>query len=343
MTVPESRSNFIWDCLEDLNYEAITEVDTLDDALSKGLQSAIFTQLVADLGNELANAANLSSRVSPFDDADKSIFHIELSSLLKEYGCAYPQLQDQSVFDSLETRLELVDYLAVELMTNRVVASKHGSDAMDTAGDSSAGLVSSPEECLKTIAQSLQLALVPGATTEQVFAQVMGKLEAALQALGPNYLGEPLLSSPLDADKSAKLADINAVLAEEYAVRRQMLLKRADVTVQSFKWSDRAKGLLDKIESVAQPLRRAMSTASDVDVNDVRYATTDLLRTHKTSSQGSRGKAQSVVGGVLIGHVRPRELAGTFHCSTSQSYNHLYIAHAADWTFLSCQCYSYCH
>ena len=42
---------------------------------------------------------------------------------------------------------------------------------------------------------------------------------------------------------------------------------------QSFKWSERAKKLLDKIESAGQPLRRAMTTASSVDVYDVFFAT----------------------------------------------------------------------
>lgn len=34
---------------------------------------------------------------------------------------------------------------------------------------------------------------------------------------------------------------MNQALVNEYEVRRKMLLKRLDVTVQSFGWSDRAK------------------------------------------------------------------------------------------------------
>lgn len=40
-----------------------------------------------------------------------------------------------------------------------------------------------------------------------------------------------------------KLRCINAALAPEYECRRRMLIKRLDVTVQSFGWSDRAKVL----------------------------------------------------------------------------------------------------
>ena len=39
----------------------------------------------------------------------------------------------------------------------------------------------------------------------------------------------------------AKLEKINERMRNEYTLRRQMLLKRLDVTVQSFKWSDRLK------------------------------------------------------------------------------------------------------
>ncbi len=38
-----------------------------------------------------------------------------------------------------------------------------------------------------------------------------------------------------------KVVAINQALVNEYEVRRKMLLKRLDVTVQSFGWSDRAK------------------------------------------------------------------------------------------------------
>lgn len=41
-----------------------------------------------------------------------------------------------------------------------------------------------------------------------------------------------------------KIEAINQALINDYDVRRKMLLKRLDVTVQSFGWSDRAKVLL---------------------------------------------------------------------------------------------------
>lgn len=38
-----------------------------------------------------------------------------------------------------------------------------------------------------------------------------------------------------------KIEAINQAIVNEYEVRRKLLVKRLDVTVQSFGWSDRAK------------------------------------------------------------------------------------------------------
>ena len=57
----------------------------------------------------------------------------------------------------------------------------------------------------------------------------------------PGQAGQPLLKSRLSEKQWSQLLAINSVLADEYRVRREMLLKRLDVTIQSFKWSDKAK------------------------------------------------------------------------------------------------------
>ncbi|GAA6078682.1 protein FAM98A, partial [Tachysurus ichikawai] len=57
----------------------------------------------------------------------------------------------------------------------------------------------------------------------------------------PCHVGEPLITKTLGPLHWEKLEVINQALVNEYEVRRKMLLKRLDVTVQSFGWSDRAK------------------------------------------------------------------------------------------------------
>jgi protein FAM98B len=38
---------------------------------------------------------------------------------------------------------------------------------------------------------------------------------------------------------------INKILYEDYKTRRELLLKRLDVTIQSFKWADRLKVMIE--------------------------------------------------------------------------------------------------
>ena len=54
-------------------------------------------------------------------------------------------------------------------------------------------------------------------------------------------IGPGLVTQPLTMEQWASLDKVNEALTKEYSVRRQMLLTRCDVTVQSFRWSERAK------------------------------------------------------------------------------------------------------
>ena len=50
-----------------------------------------------------------------------------------------------------------------------------------------------------------------------------------------------LVTQPLSQEQWATLDKVNEALTKEYTVRRQMLLTRCNVTVQSFRWCDKAK------------------------------------------------------------------------------------------------------
>lgn len=57
----------------------------------------------------------------------------------------------------------------------------------------------------------------------------------------PDQIGKPLLKARLSDKQWDNIHRINISLADEYKTRREMLLKRLDVTIQSFMWSDKAK------------------------------------------------------------------------------------------------------
>lgn len=57
----------------------------------------------------------------------------------------------------------------------------------------------------------------------------------------PTQIGKPLLKSRLSDKQWDTVLEVNEAMAQEYHVRREMLLKRLDVTIQSFMWGDKAK------------------------------------------------------------------------------------------------------
>ena len=54
-------------------------------------------------------------------------------------------------------------------------------------------------------------------------------------------LSKPLLHANLSENQWKNVDYINTALNQEYECRKTMVLNRLDVTIQSFKWSDKAK------------------------------------------------------------------------------------------------------
>lgn len=69
---------------------------------------------------------------------------------------------------------------------------------------------------------------------DQLFSRVETKLSEVLKTVPPEFLGKPLIDVELSAKQWEKLADLQEEMRKEYTIRRDMLLKRLDVTVQSF-------------------------------------------------------------------------------------------------------------
>ena len=70
-----------------------------------------------------------------------------------------------------------------------------------------------------------------------LFAQV----KESLAQLPVQVIGKPLFTGVLSPKQWEILERIHADMKDEYRYRRVMLLKRLDVTIQSFQWSGTAK------------------------------------------------------------------------------------------------------
>ena len=67
------------------------------------------------------------------------------------------------------------------------------------------------------------------------------QLKELISKVPQEQVSKPLLKVRLSDKQWSTVEKVNLALCKEYECRREMLLKRLDVTVQSFKWSDKAK------------------------------------------------------------------------------------------------------
>lgn len=162
-------------------------------------------------------------------------------------------------------------------------------------------------ENLKAVVRALGLSLPPA---DVGIAQLFGRLESRLQevisSLPADTISAPLLQTPLNKDQWEQLEKFNDSMGAEYRLRREMLLKRFDVTVQSFSWSERAKAKEAELKQVYLPRRKEMTVESTVSVADILAAREDLLFVEKTSSHSVRKFTQCAVNKVMMGIVPDR-------------------------------------
>ena len=71
---------------------------------------------------------------------------------------------------------------------------------------------------------------------------IQHKLAGRIKSVPPNLVSNRAIKTQLGPIHFQQLDEINALLTREYSIRRQMILKRLDCTIESFTWTDRMKG-----------------------------------------------------------------------------------------------------
>uniref|UniRef100_A0A914HHB2 Protein FAM98A n=1 Tax=Globodera rostochiensis TaxID=31243 RepID=A0A914HHB2_GLORO len=102
-------------------------------------------------------------------------------------------------------------------------------------------------------------------------------------------------SSPLDDKEWAKLSQYIDLFNSDYAQRALLLKRRAEVTVDSFLWSDRVQKMEDKIRDVLEVSGFTNLCFDPVYADEVLVANTDLLYVTKTSDAQLRKDTRSFV------------------------------------------------
>ncbi|XP_041638363.1 protein FAM98A [Cheilinus undulatus] len=291
--------------LEDLGYQGpLLEDGALDSAANRGAASPEFTKLCAWIVSELRLYCKLEENVHATNcPSEAESFQLEMSGLLSELSCPYSVLTSGDIaqrFLSKTDCLLLLTFLVSELEASRMILVNKPEKKAQESG--------SPVFLeLKGICMALGMSKPPSNITMfQFFSGIEKKLKEALSRVPPSHVGEPLMKKPLGPVHMEKIEAINQALVNEYDVRRKMLLKRLDVTVQSFGWSDRAKTHSEKLAKVYQPLRSALITKSKISVAHLLAARQDFSKILRTSSGKIREKTACAINKVLMGRVPDR-------------------------------------
>ncbi|XP_074548356.1 protein FAM98B [Halichoeres trimaculatus] len=291
----------ILDTLEQLGYGGpLLEEKELLRASDEGLFSPEYVDLCRWLVSRLKPLCDLEETITSGPD-DMDSLQVEISGLLKELHCPYEAVVSGILKGGVRNskdHLKFLLFLSSELQAAQILRSRRDSDKHQEE---------SPEcQELLSICETLELSEPRGQDAAGVFTDVQDKVNQLVRDLPNGSIGNPVLKKPLSSEQWEKLRSINTVLCSEYECRRRMLIKRLDVTVQSFGWSDRAKVKVDSMARAYQPKRHSLRPQSSVDMAELLAAREDLCNVVKTSSGSSRENTTCAVNKILMGRVPDR-------------------------------------
>lgn len=97
------------------------------------------------------------------------------------------------------------------------------------------------------------------------FTDVLSEVESRLARLPGGDMTESLLSTGLSREQWMQVEKIGKVLSEDYLCRRQMMIKRFQVTLESFAWGEKQKERSEVLASV--PPLSSLSGSSKVSLS----------------------------------------------------------------------------
>ncbi|CAF1004687.1 unnamed protein product [Adineta steineri] len=305
----------ILDSLNDINYNGeIKDENKLEEVLNSNLKSVQFlpyTKLIAWLTQELNGFYSIGEFVQVINSInDINNFLIELGGFLRDYGCPYRNLLDnENRLNDRLSRIQLLDFLCTEIQAAKMNKS-FKRDIITNGTDNSTNkkqYESDEARDLKALLMALGFPRPPaGITAAQVCTKVHTKVSELLKTLSPKYMGQPLLHTNMSENQWNQIHKINKILYGDYKTRRELLLKRLDVTIQSFKWADRLKDKNDEISNAFMSKRKALSAEPNVKIEDIMAARDDLCHMEKTCGTKEMALTRSKLHKILIPKVPDR-------------------------------------
>lgn len=265
-----------------------------------------FGRCVTFLCEELKTLYKLDESVPQCEAAADGMmeFLLELSSFLAELECPHEEITCGSLEERLSTpekKTLLISFLLSELKAARLFASDALSQPLEH-GD---------KELTPYLASALRSAKVPKPSGGFVPADVVDMLRKTVEGRLQSCVERPrpLLTAKLDSKQWRKVDKLVEEVSQNCRSRTLLLLKRIDVTVNSFLWCDRIKPKEAEIRELFAKRRSAMSHVTPPDVADLLAASQDLLRIEQASNAKLRKNTRSKVHPLALAQ-RPTDRGG---------------------------------
>lgn len=298
----------ILDSLNDLGYpEELLKDEEFKKMLHGTSFNITFTQVVSWLSNELQESANLEEHINAVSNSEENdSFLMEVSAFLRELACPYKTLISGSIEERLNTsenRILLLEFLTTELSSARIICVNKPTPfiiGQETKKDDESEVAFFLKQAVTVL--GLANNIMVDVTAESLFSDLEKEICSFIGKY-PDKIGKAALSHSLSDGQWLKIQQINEDLCKEYEIRREMLLKRIDVTVQSFMWS---KAHTNDILKVYTRNRSCLKTKSNVTIASLLASRNDLLCLQKTSSGRDREVTKCDINKILIGNVPDR-------------------------------------
>uniref|UniRef100_A0A915PM93 Protein FAM98A n=1 Tax=Setaria digitata TaxID=48799 RepID=A0A915PM93_9BILA len=283
--------------------------EELKDIEKGGTEDLRFCKLIELMCNEISALYGLDETVhAATGPDDMEFFLLELSSMLSELVCI-PECPIDSLirgpvterFRMAGNSIKLLNFLIAHIKCARLTAlnrlkektPKHKSDEVLH---------------LENAFAAVRMTQLPAdITTEKVFSTLKDLAEKQMEKC--EVKPQPLLIASLTPKQWGEISALNEKLVQEYRSRILLLLKRLDVTMQSFTWSDRIKKMQDKLHEIYRPRRECIAVTSNVTMDDLLAASNSLLTVEKVNSEKERQRTASRLNKILMTD-RPSDRGG---------------------------------
>ncbi|XP_068575094.1 protein FAM98B [Cebidichthys violaceus] len=138
------------------------------------------------------------------------------------------------------------------------------------------------------------------------FTDVLSEVDSRLARLPCGDMTNPLLNTSLSSEQWAQVKKINQVLSEDYHCRRQMMIKRFQVTLESFAWGEKQKERSEALASV--PPLSSLSSSSRVSSSLLIAAREDKFLIEPIKAGTSTPVYKTLMGSVPDRGGRPGEI-----------------------------------